>query len=1107
MASPALADPAIESHEIRISLEPAAQRIEVEDRMVVQRDGGGELSFVLNSNLAISAIELDGEAVEGLEKTADDGWRTTWKLAITREPGPKAVLLIRYAGTIADGVEKSEALGFVVGDSSRGVVCAEGAYLSGGTYWYADDGGLARFEVRADVPLPYSVVTQGSLAERRDTETRRLSHWTSRLPADGLALVAGRWKHVTRQAGAVTLGVYLSEQNAAGADILLDAAEREIATYSELLGPYAYDRFDIVENWFTTGYGMPAFTLLGRHVVARMVGESRRSGRIPPGYLDHEIVHCWWGNLVYPDYATGNWCEGLTSYCSNYLAKERQGPEEARRHRERTCIRYSINVTPERDYPLRKFVGKREDFENDIGYGKASMVFHQLRREIGDDAFWRTLRTVSREHAGKHLGWDGWRAAFEAESQRNLAEFFAQWLERPGAPLLELSDVKVTTAMGRLQIAGVLRQRLAEGEEPWRVTVPIVAELLDGSEELLVDVSTEETSFTMLAPSLPLRVTADPDFHVFRRLGPEEVPPCLAVTLSRPDVLVIHPDDDAALAGVAAMAQRAGARVAKASEAPTTAPAGTSLLILGDAERVPLLAALRSSLPKHFDSRGGETTTILASVRNPADSNEFITTFTGPAEVLAGRARALFYYQYDGRIVFEGRVPKERTAAETPQRTSRWVLPDVRAAEDVTRAEEMLATLTGEGMDGRLAGTDGERRALARISEAFRLAGLTVSEQDFTFTVRRRDIEPVVQLDGVSVADAHPFTASAMTPPEGIVVAGVATDPADELTGRALLLDFPTASEAPLAFARDVGLVARDAGASALLLRLPEKVTPRIAELWETPESLHPDITARLAKRRKTGGHGDALLRASGTAARRGSDDELPLPTLVVPHDFDADAKSLSLRVRFAQFEVTSRNVVARLRAGEASGDGAVLLGAHADHLGPGFPGADDNASGVTALIEAANILSAHVDLIGRDVLFVAFGAEEWGLRGSRHFVQTMKPGSVSAVVNADTIGRRGVADVNIVGISHHPRLARVVEAALAQSATNVGKDIDRFAFAHGSDHWPFHEAGLPAVDLWSGDYRAMHSTSDTLEHVDAKKITRIGRAMAVAALALSLGW
>jgi len=205
--------------------------------------------------------------------------------------------------------------------------------------------------------------------------------------------------------------------------------------------------------------------------------------------------------------------------------------------------------------------------------------------------------------------------------------------------------------------------------------------------------------------------------------------------------------------------------------------------------------------------------------------------------------------------------------------------------------------------------------------------------------------------------------------------------------------------------------------------------------------------------------------------------------------------------------EVASANLVGRIRAGAKRRPGVVVLGAHLDHLGEGFPGADDDASGLAALTEAARVLSANANLLSRDVLVVAFGAEEWGLRGSRAFVESWpKEEPIVAMVNADTVGRRGVGEVNIVGVSKHPRVARVVAAALEQSQLTVGRDIDRFAFEHGSDHFSFHEAGIPAVDLWSGDYAVMHTAADTPDGVDERKVSRIGRAMALAAIALAGG-
>jgi Zn-dependent M28 family amino/carboxypeptidase len=208
----------------------------------------------------------------------------------------------------------------------------------------------------------------------------------------------------------------------------------------------------------------------------------------------------------------------------------------------------------------------------------------------------------------------------------------------------------------------------------------------------------------------------------------------------------------------------------------------------------------------------------------------------------------------------------------------------------------------------------------------------------------------------------------------------------------------------------------------------------------------------------------------------------------------------------FTKQQISSANVVARVKSlNKQKRPGVVVLGAHYDHLGAGFPGADDDASGIAALTEAARILSAHADLLGRDVVLVAFGAEEWGLRGSKAFLERWpKDQPIVAMIQADTVGRRGIPDVSVVGVSKYPLLAQVVSAALEQANLVVGKDIDQHAFAYGSDHWSFHEAGIPAVDLWSGDYAVMHTENDIAEGVDASKVSHIGRALAMAAIGIA---
>jgi aminopeptidase N len=111
--------------------------------------------------------------------------------------------------------------------------------------------------------------------------------------------------------------VLLREPDATLARPYLDATADYIRFYSQLIGPYPYAKFALVENFWETGYGMPSFTLLGSKVI--------RLPLILHSSYPHEILHNWWGNGVYVDTAGGNWSEGLTSYLADHLIREQQG--------------------------------------------------------------------------------------------------------------------------------------------------------------------------------------------------------------------------------------------------------------------------------------------------------------------------------------------------------------------------------------------------------------------------------------------------------------------------------------------------------------------------------------------------------------------------------------------------------------------------------------------------------------------------------------------------------------------------------------------------------------------------------------------------------------
>lgn len=167
----------------------------------------------------------------------------------------------------------------------------------------------------------------------------------------------------------------------------------------------------------------------------------------------------------------------------------------------------------------------------------------------------------------------------------------------------------------------------------------------------------------------------------------------------------------------------------------------------------------------------------------------------------------------------------------------------------------------------------------------------------------------------------------------------------------------------------------------------------------------------------------------------------------------------------------TSHNVVATLTGRDG---GRVLLGAHVDSV-EGSPGANDNASGVGAALEAARLLRAQPPPWTVEV--VAFGAEELGLFGSEAYARSERVRGLRAMLNLDMVG---VGPRLLVGNTGSDR--RVVEAAL-DAARRLGVRLEARRMG-GSDHVPFERAGVPAAMLHRPDDPNYHSPEDTPDKV-----------------------
>lgn len=187
-------------------------------------------------------------------------------------------------------------------------------------------------------------------------------------------------------------------------------------------------------------------------------------------------------------------------------------------------------------------------------------------------------------------------------------------------------------------------------------------------------------------------------------------------------------------------------------------------------------------------------------------------------------------------------------------------------------------------------------------------------------------------------------------------------------------------------------------------------------------------------------------------------------------------------------------NLIATL-PGTRLRDDHLVVGAHLDTV-PQAPGAEDNASGVAAMLATAAAVADRPTRL--PVVFVAFAAEEPRgptdddhHYGSRHYVASLRPAERTAVRRMVSLDRVGVgSEVPVCSATGDPD---PLQQELLATARRVGVPTTPCA-NRSSDHWSFVRGGLGGVRLGGTSYPAYHSSADVPSVVDVRQIQRVGR-------------
>ncbi len=572
----------------------------------------GQGLLLHKGQLGIIYIKLDNQHLDF------DEYNGTIKIL----PDDDGVIEISYRGIFKDNVVMQDVI------DERGISLTR--------VWYPKIPGLCYYDLKVTLPKGYEAISEAEEIKKiiKSETVEFYFHFPYLL--DSISLVAAnRYNVVKDNFNDVGIYAYFFHEDLSLAKTYIEFTKKYLKLYEDLIGAYPYRRFSIVENFLPTGYSMPTFTLLGDTVV--------RLPFIVETSLGHEILHQWFGNLVYADYESGNWVEGLTTYLADHLYKEQKG--KGWEYRKQILIDYKSYVTAGKDFPLKLFTSRVDTPTRAVGYGKAAMVFHMLRNVVGDKVFFESLKDVIRKNRFGATSWDDLRVTFERLYGQDLSWFFSQWIDKDGLPELELENLEIKQLGSKFR----LHFQVNHKREFYKLNLPIAIYSTGNVIKKSLRIDNQENSFTFLLPGRPEKIIVDEDYHIARELAEDEFPPVIARLLGDEKLIIVlpsDPDKEEMYQGIIDEFKKKGASIKRVKDIIESDIKSSSVAILDFAN--PLIGRLYGKL-----GTGDAGFSILVR-ENPWNSQKVIGIFNGKSKDEVDAAfRKIFHYGKYSKLLFD----------------------------------------------------------------------------------------------------------------------------------------------------------------------------------------------------------------------------------------------------------------------------------------------------------------------------------------------------------------------------------------------------------------------------------------------------------------------
>ena len=359
-------------------------------------------------------------------------------------------------------------------------------------------------------PEHYEVVASGYLFEESHlVGNMKLTHWKEGVPLATKVMAFGAADFDIRLAGIaddIPVWTYVYKENRSEGFYDYAVALKPVSFFSELIGQYPFEKLANVQSKTIFGGLENASCIFYSENSVTGKGKAEK-------LIVHEVAHQWFGNSVTENDWHHIWLsEGFATYLTTVYFEKNYGSEqlalEMKSDRNQVVNYYLKSPVPVIDTTNTSLMR----LLNPNSYQKGAWVLHMLRYELGDDIFWKGMRSFYEKYKNSNALTDDFKSEMETVSGKDLSGFFHQWLYLPGQP-----ELKITTSPSQRK---GLTEIVIEQTQPSLFNFPL--ELLINSQEGIfrenIRVSERLSKITLKSGNIK-EIAVDPDVNLlFRRV-------------------------------------------------------------------------------------------------------------------------------------------------------------------------------------------------------------------------------------------------------------------------------------------------------------------------------------------------------------------------------------------------------------------------------------------------------------------------------------------------------------------------------------------------------------------------------------------------------------